>query len=197
MKNMLSVILLMNVILLSSCGGTSVTRPPVGDTTELSGLWNEIDARLIASEMSQKICNTSWIKASETALGRKPIVKFGSIIVRMDDGSNVNTLIFTNAMRNALLETNLVVIKADTHQSRVELEDQANYADKGKELAHEIAPDLIVTGNISCQNDQSGRESIKFIVADFELINVESGAVVWADRATPIKKHVSKSKYKP
>lgn len=182
---------------MSGYGGTSVTRPPVDDPTELSGLWNDIDARLIASEMSQKICDTSWIKTSETSLGRKPIIKFGNIIVRMDDGSNVNTLIFTNAMRKALLDTNLVTIKADTRQTRNELEDQANYAAKGKELAKEIAPDFIITGNISCQNDQNGREAIKFIVADFELINVETGAIIWTDRATPIKKHVSQSKYKP
>jgi hypothetical protein len=178
------------------CSHNQVTRPPENQPIDLSGLWNDVDARMISDEMSVKISDSKLILNLTNKYNKKPVIRFGKVIVRMDDGSIVNTDIFLNSMRNAIINTGKVTVKSDTLQTHRELEDQSNYAKNGKELGVEIAPDLLLTGKIHCQNDQNGRRSIKYIIADFELVDVQSGEIVWAERATPIKKDVSHASFK-
>jgi uncharacterized protein (TIGR02722 family) len=179
---------------LGGCGETVVTRTSSEGSKDLSGRWNDVDAKKVASDMISKSTEDPWADAFIAKNKRNPIVKLGQVTVRTD-GEFVSTAIFLKEIRKVFIKSGKVDVKDDATQTRTELTDQSGFADKPKEMAKELAPDFLLKGSIDVQNDSEGRESVKYYAVNLELTDVQSGRIIWTDD-TKIRKEVSQSHYK-
>ncbi|HML85979.1 MAG TPA: penicillin-binding protein activator LpoB, partial [Bacteroidales bacterium] len=62
------------LIVISSCQQRSVTRVSPDQTIDLSGRWNDTDARLTAEAMIQEALGTTWLTDFTQEKGSKPVV---------------------------------------------------------------------------------------------------------------------------
>lgn len=186
--------LALGALALGGCGETEVTRTSSDGAKDLSGRWNDVDAKTVASDLVLKSTTDPWADTFIAKNKRNPVVKLGTVIVRADN-EVVATDIFLKEIRKAFIKSGKVTVKDETSQTRNELTDQAGFAEKGKEMAKELAPDFLLKGTIATQNDQAGLQSVKYYVTTLELTDVQSGAIVWTDD-TKIRKEVKQGQYK-
>lgn len=187
--------LALGALALTGCGETRTTRTSSDGAKDLSGKWNDVDAKTVAADMVQKSTSDSWADDFQAKHNRLPIVKLGKVITRADAGEVIATDIFLKEIRKAFIKSKKVRIKDDASQSREELTDQAGFAEKGKEMAKELAPDFLLKGTISTQNDQDGRQSVRYYQIDLELTDIQSSEVIWGE-STKIRKEVEQSRWK-
>lgn len=198
MNRLLSIALVpalaLGALALGGCGGTTVTRTGSDGSRDLSGRWNDVDAKNVAADMIEKATSETWAETFKAKNNRNPIVKLGNVVVSAN-GETISTAIFLKEMRKVFIKSGKVDVKDDATQGRTELADQAAYAEKGKEMSKELAPDYLLKGSIDVQNDQAGRESVKYYVVTLELTDVQSGKIIWTDD-TKIRKEVEQSRWK-
>ncbi|MEK7414681.1 MAG: hypothetical protein AAB263_15310 [Planctomycetota bacterium] len=186
--------LVLGALALSGCGETTIVRG--GGPKELTGRWSAVDAAETSKEIVELALNAAWIDNFKAAKKRNPIVVIGKFIPRAD-GEVITTDVFVKELRNALINSGKVDILDDADQTRKILEDQAAYAAKMKEMGQEAAADYVLKGTINCQNDYLGRKSEKAYFVDFELTDVQTRKLTWADRTKPIYKSVEQSRFRP
>lgn len=186
--------LALGALTLTGCGGVQVTRTESGAAKDLSGRWNDVDAKTVAADLIQKATSDPWADSFKTKNNRNAIVKLGKVQVRTD-GETVATGIFLKEIRKVFVKSGKVDVKDDASETRAELADQSAFAEKGKEMGKELAPDFLLKGTIEVQNDQAGRESVKFYVVTLELTDNQTGRIIWTDD-TKIRKEVDQSRYK-
>lgn len=185
---------------LVACGGTRVTRGDTNQTLDLSGNWNAEDSRLVAQAMVMGETNAAqpygglnrvygilehpWhtdFKAQHR--GEKPVLKVGRVIVR-SNGDVIDTQIFTDDIRRALInsgQVRVVASNSENWQTRNEQADQDVHASEAtrKEAFQEIGSDYLLQGTIKVQDDKAGRTTEKFYSIDLVLTHVKSQEIVW------------------
>lgn len=164
-------------------GGTDVKRVDANEVHDKSGNWNDIDSQDVAKKMIADVMTRPWIGNFQKAESRNPVVKVGRVIVR-SNGDIIDTDIFTNDIVREFINSGQVdAVRAtgDEWQTREELKNQDKYASASsrKEAFQELGADYLMTGTIKVQNDQEGREMVKFYSVDLQLEDVMSGKLVW------------------
>ncbi len=183
------------LVALPGCGETKVDRTASTASKDLSGRWNDVDAKQTANEMISKALAAGWIDRFIGKNNKNPNIQLGKVIVRAGD-EVVSTAVFMKEIRKEFVNSGKIdVIDDDKNSTRDELGDQAAYAEKGKEMAKEASTDFLLKGSINTQNDQEGRQSVKFYVVDLEITDVQTRKIVWTER-TSIRKEVEQSKWK-
>ena len=76
MKNLIPYFL--GIILLASCS-RSVTRINPDTQVDISGRWNDTDAKLVAEEMIKDVMTRPWFSDFKIEKNRKPVVIVGII----------------------------------------------------------------------------------------------------------------------
>lgn len=188
--------LALGALALPGCGGKTITRTEAGAAKDLSGKWNDVDTKNTASEIVSKAMKAPWPDNFQAEHKRKPIIVIGKFPVRTNGDENINTSLITNALEEEFINSGKIRVLSDPEESRKILEDQAAYAEKSKELGKELAADFILNGEIGVQNDQEGREAVKFYVVSFKLTDVQTREVIWKSSNTPIRKEVEQSRWK-
>lgn len=194
-------ILLLAVALIAGCSSSSrqVTRMDTDTQTDLSGRWNDTDARLVAQEMISDCLSRVWLTDFAAAQGRKPVVTVGRIRNVTDE--HINTETFTKDFERELLNAGQVkfVGTMDERQDvREERADQSEYASAEtiKQLRNETGADFVLLGAVKTITDEAEGQRVVFYQTDLELINVESNEKVWIG-TKKIKKGISQGKFKP
>lgn len=187
--------LALGALALTGCGETTVVRTASSGSRDLSGRWNDVDSKNVSIDIKDRALKASWPDRYMEKNKKNPTVVLGKFIVRAD-GEVINTDIFLKALRNEFINSGKIDVLDDPEQTRAILTDQAGYADKAKELGKELAADYVLKGSINVQNDSEGRNSVKFYVVDFELTDIQTRKIVWADRTDPIRKEVEQSRFK-
>ena len=79
------------VAILAGCGGksTTITRINPETVTDLSGRWNDTDARWVAEEMIEDVLSRPWLTDFAAAKGIKPVLTLGTI--RNRSAEHINT----------------------------------------------------------------------------------------------------------
>ena len=175
-------LLLLAMILLVGCGGRQVTRLDPGTTQDLSGRWNDTDARLVAEEMISDCLSRIWLDDFIRASGDKPVVTVGRI--RNKSSEHIDTEVFTKDFERELLNSGRVRFtgsKLERGDVREERMDQRDWASEEtvKKLREETGADFILLGSIKTITDQVESQKVVFYQTDLELINVESNEKVW------------------
>ena len=197
MKSTLVVVLGLCVIL--ACGSSrKVYRIDPGTQTDLSGKWNDTDARLVAEEMISDCLSRVWLTDFAAASGRKPVVTVGTIQNRSSE--HIDTGTFTSDFERELTNSGQVKFVASREQRdeiRDERMDQSEWAsaETMKRIRAETGADFILVGGIKSITDQAEGVKVVYYQTDLELVNIETMEKAWIG-TKKIKKEISKSQTK-
>ncbi|WP_456406535.1 penicillin-binding protein activator LpoB [Caldithrix abyssi] len=190
---------LISIILFNCAGPTrTVKRVQVDEAIDISGRWNDTDARLTAEAMVKDVLSRPWLKNFIDENGRKPVVIVGQIRNRTSE--HIETAMFIKHIERELLNSGQVQFVASDKERealRNERLDQQSFAspESAKELANELGADFMLQGVITSVTDSfEGRRVVKYQV-NLELIDIEKNTKVWIGQKE-IKKYIEQSKYK-
>jgi PBP1b-binding outer membrane lipoprotein LpoB len=187
--------LALGCVALTGCGGKTVTRTESGVTKDLSGRWNDADAKQVANEMIAKALNAGWIATYSEKNKREPKLQLGKVNARAD-GEVISTDVFMQEIRSEFVNSGkVIVLDEDKSQTRDEVADQSAMSKEGKKMAEEDAADFLLKGKISVANDAEGREAVKFYLVSLEITDVQSRRIIWQAN-TKIRKEVEQSRWK-
>ncbi|GJM44837.1 MAG: hypothetical protein DHS20C21_16790 [Gemmatimonadota bacterium] len=182
------------------CGGRSVTRIDPDSTIDLSGRWNDVDSREVATAMIQNCLNSPWLTRHQTDAGSsaRPVVIVG--VVRNKSMEHIPVDTFITDIERAFINDGRVRVVADAGDRgdiRAERESmQGNVTPETlKRFGRELGADYVMMGTISQLIDEAEGDRVSFYQTDLELINAESNEKVWIGDKK-IKKLIGKGKYK-
>jgi uncharacterized protein (TIGR02722 family) len=185
--------------LIVGCGAPKkVTRLESDVVTDVSGRWNDTDARLVSEEMVRDCLSRPWITDFLGQKRQKPVVTVGTI--RNLSSEHIDTETFSTDMERELINSGQVrfVASRDQRQEiRQERSEQQEFAsdETVKRMAEETGADFVVQGSIKTIVDQEEGLKVVFYQTDLELINVESMEKVWIG-TKKIKKEISRNSTK-
>jgi uncharacterized protein (TIGR02722 family) len=186
-------------ILAIGCGSSrKVSRIDSTTTTDLSGQWNDTDARLVAQEMVSDCLSRPWIDEFLTKAAAKPVVTVGAI--RNMSSEHINTEVFTTDIERELINSGrvkFVASKPERQEIRDERQDQKDYASPEtiKRMRDETGADFLLTGAIKTIVDQIDNTRVVFYQTDLQLINIETNEKAWIG-TKEIKKEIRKGSTK-
>ncbi len=200
MKKFVPLLILMAVsILMVSCGSSKkVTRIDPNSTTDLSGQWNDTDARLVAEEMVKDVMGRRWLTDFVAASGSKPVVTMGTI--RNMTSEHINTETFTTDFERELINDGRIRFVGSRDQ-REEIHEERAYQQEFaseetmKRWRQELGADFALVGGIKSIVDQEEGDKVVFYQTDLELINIETNEKVWIG-TKKIKKGISRDNRK-
>ncbi len=194
------VVLGLLALLIAGCGGggRTVTRLDSEQVTDLSGGWNDTDARLVAEEMVRDALARPWLNDFSRATGNKPVVTVGTF--RNQTSEHINTETFSKDFERELINSGQVRFVAARDQRaeiRDERQEQQEFASREtvKKLREETGADFVLLGSVKDIVDEIEGVKTVFYQTDFELINVETTEKVWIG-TKKIKKGISQGSRK-
>lgn len=186
-------------LLLTACGGSTreVARIDTKEMIDLSGKWNDTDARLVAEEMVDDALKRPWLTDFLQKESRKPVVVVGKI--RNKSSEHIAVDVFANDIERELLNTGKVKFVAEKDQRdeiREERRDQNEFASKEsfKKFYKELGADYYMSGTVNSVTDMAEGQRVIFYQVDMELINIETNEKVWLGNKK-IKKFISQDSY--
>ncbi len=184
MKIQYIALVLLSLLLLSCGPSQKVSRISPDRQTDLSGRWNDTDARLVAEEMINDAVSKPWLAQFTQRNNKAPVAIVGR--VRNETMEHIDTEVFTKEMERAFVnsgQVHIVASREEREQIREEREDQQAFAsyETTKAMAKELGADYMMIGNISSIVDESitGEEIAIFYTVNLELIDVETNRKVW------------------
>jgi uncharacterized protein (TIGR02722 family) len=192
------VVLLVLCLLVACSSSRKVHRIEPDTVTDLSGKWNDTDARLVAEEMIADCLSRVWLTDYAAAAGKKPVVTVGTI--RNKSSEHIDTETFTSDFERELLnsgQVKFVATRGQRDEIREERFDQQVWAsaETMKRIRAETGADFILVGAIKSITDAVEGTSVVFYQTDLEMINIESMEKVWIG-SKKIKKEIGKKKTK-
>lgn len=178
----------------TSCGSATVTRISTSQTTDLSGRWNDTDARLVAEEMTQDAIRRPWRENFINEHERLPVVVVGAVYNKTHE--HINPASFIKDIERELI--NVSSVRIVTHSDfreklREEKQDQQEFAspETQKRLGAELGADFMLSGTITSMVDTKARDKVIFYQINLELADLETGEVKWIGDKK-IKKYLGK-----
>jgi len=185
------------MILLISCGSSpEVSRISSDQAIDLSGRWNDTDARLTAEYMIDSMMTGGWLNRFVSEMGTDPVVIIGTI--RNRSSEHIETATFTKDIERELVNSGKVIFVASSMEREElreeKLDQQSNSTeDSMAALAAETGANFMLQGVITSQEDAVDGQKVVLYKVDMELINIENNQKVWLD-GKEIKKYIERSK---
>ena len=151
MKKIICILLLV-FIAVSPCLAKKVNRVDADKQVDLSGKWNDTDARIVTESLIEQALGSGGFEAYKEELGRRPVITGGSF--RNDTSEYIDTSILTEGITTAILNSGKARFKTDKRNleeiRNARAEDQSWQVDMSqqKEVANELVRDLMLTGSI-------------------------------------------------
>lgn len=196
MKNKWIFLIIAMVLIFSGCASTKVTRTSTDEVIDLSGRWNDTDARLTAEEMISDVLSRVWLENFTAKEGEKPVVIVGTI--RNKSSEHIETETFVKEIERELINSGkvrFVASKEEREEVREEREDQQSQAteESAAALAAETGADFMLKGVITSITDAIEGKRVVTYKVDMELIDLESNEKVWIG-SNEVKKFIKQSK---
>jgi uncharacterized protein (TIGR02722 family) len=182
--------------LLSACSGTQVKRIDTNTVMDLSGRWNDTDARLSAQELVQDCLSKPWLTEAATGASMQPpTVIIGTVSNKSSE--HINTGMITDELQRALINSGKVTFVASRNERgevRDERLDQDTNASEETRKANgqELGADYMLDGSISSVEDREGGKSVVMYQVDMKLVNMKTNQIAWIGQKQ-IKKFVKRS----
>jgi hypothetical protein len=194
MRTFVKLGVLAGMVLGLAAGCASVKRLDTDTVTDLSGYWNDTDARLVAEEMITDCLKRPWLNDFAAKAGRKPAVIVGTVVNRSDE--HIATQTFIRDMERELInngQVKFVAGKGEREEVREEREDQQTNASAEtlKKMRNERGADFMLKGEISTIVDTAGGKTVRFYHVDLKLIDLETSDQVWLG-TKEIKKQIDR-----
>jgi uncharacterized protein (TIGR02722 family) len=194
----MSICILIFLIISCSAPARTVTRVETSTVTDLSGRWNDTDAKLVSQEMISDLLSRAWLSDYKTEKGKKPVVIVGT--VRNKSSEHINTELFTKEIEKELINSGKVTFvasKSERMEIREERIDQQYFAsvETAKELANETGADFMLIGSINSVVDAIEGQKAILYKTNMELIDLETNTKAWIGDKE-IKKIIEQKKHK-
>lgn len=200
MKYLLLSALMVGFLFTGCRPSNEVTRMNPGETTDLSGRWNDTDARMVSEEMISDALTKPWLNKFSRENDQPPVLIVGN--VRNESMEHIDTEVITKEMERAFVNSgsvNLVASSEEREQIRQERAEQQEFAsvETVKAMAKELGADFMLIGNINSIVDETvdRRTVAVFYTVNLELINVETNQKVWIGNKK-IKKLIERKNYR-
>lgn len=173
--------LLFAIVLGFSCN-RQVQRIDTDTTVDLSGRWNDTDARLTAAELVSEIMGRPWLERHVSKTGKEPVVIVG--MVENKSHEHIEAEVFTKELEKAFIQSGrvrLVQGGEKREQIRRERADQQTNSSKStmKQWGLEVGADYMLQGSINSIMDAYKRKKVIYYQIDMILTNMETNEVVW------------------
>ena len=183
------------LIVCAGCATTQVRRMDVNEVKDLSGRWNDTDARLVAEEMIQDSISRPWLASAVQRKGSAPTLIVQS--VRNNSMEHIDTDLFVEELQRALINSGrvqFVASAAERGEIRSERADQDLNAseDTRKEHGQENGADYGLSGTITSVQDRAGGELVVLYQVNLKLVDVKTNQIVWNGQKK-IKKNVTRA----
>jgi len=165
-----------------ACAPVQVNRMDVKEQKDLSGRWNDTDARLVAEEMIGDSLARPWLPTAQQRLKRTPTVIVGG--VRNQSMEHINTDTFVEELQRALInsgQVSFVASQVERVQLREERRDQDANASDATRKAHgeEHGADYVLSGGINALQDEVSGEKVVFYQVNLKLLDMKTNQIVW------------------
>lgn len=200
MKRLLSIVMmticLFSMTILVSCTSTNVSRVSSEAVIDLTGDWNDTDVRLVCDDLVNACLSSPRLARFEDQNDRLPIFLVGTF--RNDSDEHIDTSIITSKMQNSIINSGRADFMASNSQrteTRKEIMNQQAWSNPNdaKSIANEAAADFMLQGSVKTIVQKSGKRSVRTYFVYAELIDIESGMVIWTDENDSIKKVVTEA----
>ena len=176
---------------LTGCVSSTVERVDFDSQQDLSGYWNDTDARIVSNDLAEQLTDSSWYNRFIQENDRKPVIIIGSI--RNNTDEHINTSIISKKLEISLINTGKVLSVANSSERkeiRDERDDQQINAsiDSAKNIGNETAADFMLRGDIKTIVDSDGLKSVRTYFITAELVNIETNTKIWLGENSTIKK---------
>ena len=170
----------------------TVERVDPKEVIDLSGRWNDTDARLVAEEMVKDALNRPWRTRFETQNGKLPRIIVGTIVNRSSE--HIASETFINDIERELLNSGLVKLaqgKDFREEVRKERGDQQEFAlpETAKKWKKELGADFMLQGSINSIVDQYNKKKTVTYQVDLKLTDLETNDISWIGQKK-IKKYI-------
>ena len=201
MRNDLPISLVLGFII--SCGGPSVhvQRVDAGQTTDLSGKWNDTDADLTSRALVEQCLTAPWLADFNNAEKRRPVLRVRDIVLKVDE--HIDPQVFIKSIERLLLNSGKVRVLAQQGAEQASVvKEQAHgqsglvSADSAPGVGEELGADFVVVVRMATVLDQTEATRIKLYKINFELIHSTSGEKVWIGDHQ-IKKLITQDRIRP
>ncbi len=176
---------------LTGCVSSTVERVDFDSQQDLSGYWNDTDARIVSNDLAEQLTDSSWYNKFIQENDRKPVIIIGSI--RNNTDEHINTSIISKKLEISLINTGKVLSVANSSERkeiRDERDDQQINAsiDSAKNIGNETAADFMLRGDIKTIVDSDGLKSVRTYFITAELVDIETNTKIWLGENSTIKK---------
>lgn len=183
-------------MLLVSCASTGVTRVDSATQIDLTGEWNDTDVNIVCTSLLDECLASPRLDRFEILNGRLPLIVVGSFKNQSDE--HIDTSIITAKMQNAIINSgraDFMATNAQRQETREEIMNQLAWsnADQAKTIANEDAADFMLQGSVKTIVQKSGKTSVRTYFVYAELIDIESGRIIWTGENDEIKKVVKEA----
>ena len=195
LKNRLTALMALVLVLAVAGCSTAVTRMDAGEVKDLSGAWNDTDSQQVSEEMIKDVLDRTWLGEFTRTQNRQPAVIVGEVSNLSHEHINVNT--FVADMERALINSDRVQFVASSterQEIRGERKDQDLNASEAtrKAMGQEKGADFMLKGTINTIIDAAGKTQLRYYQVDLTLISLADNRKVWVGQKK-IKKLVERS----
>ncbi len=191
-----TIALIAAVLILVSCATkTKVERVDASEVIDITGTWNDTDVTIVCNSLIKECLENPRLDAFAKNNGRLPVMTVGTF--KNMSSEHLDTSLITAKMRTAMINSGKVDFIADRsakQDTRAEIADQMQFAkeDQQKAIAQEDAADFMIQGSVKSIVQESGKNQLRVYYVDAELIDIETGRIVWTGENSEIKKVVKK-----
>jgi uncharacterized protein (TIGR02722 family) len=169
-------------LLASACSTHKVSRISPDQQTDLSGRWNDTDAKMVAEEMTKDATNRTWRSDFEKKNNRKPVIIIG--IVQNNTSEHIDEEVFIKDMEREFINQGTIrIVEGSAFRDKIRQEraDQQQYAsmDSQKKFGKEMGADYMLFGVMSSITDSYGKQKTVFYQVNLQLTDLESNETVW------------------
>ena len=156
----------------------------------LDDRFNENDMQLIAKKMIGSIIESPKL----TAEGKVPAVMLGKMRNRTTE--HIDMVALLNKLKTALIQSGKLRFVDATNRRDIAQEydyQQSGYVDptQAKGPGKQIGSDFMLTGTLSSNVQEVGKDKLVYYKATFELTDIATTEIVWTDQKE-ISKHFKK-----
>jgi hypothetical protein len=180
-----AVVLASACAVVSGCGPkTQAARVAPDSAVDLSGKWNDLDARETSNALVKKCLSAPWLASFKAEQNRKPAVRIRGITNKSDE--HIDQQLFIKSIEAGLVNSGEVRMLAQEGAEMASVHSEQAYGlsdhvavESAAGVGQETGADLVVAVRLSSVTDQLEGKKVKLYKIDFELIHATSGEKVW------------------
>ncbi len=178
--------------------GRQVARVSADTQTDLSGKWNDTDAKMVSENLIKGCFEAYWHQRFLDEEGRRPAVRVRSVVNKTDE--HIDSQVFIKNIERVMVNSGKATVLAQVGAELGAVEGEQDRAISGRQsddtavsVGNETGADFVVSVRITSILDQVAGKQAKLYKVTFELINSTTSEKAWIGDYE-IKKLISQSR---